>query len=158
MIARIRALALGLCLSIATATPGAVQAARANATEWSFEVVEVQRIDRFEHLIRLRPNPPGKKFPRSCETFVIHSSYDLEDWSSAGQKLATRESHERSVQLLLQAQAMRSLVRIASVGRGFGSIPEAPRCEVSSRALTFAPDPGGSPVIFSLYEDPRATP
>jgi hypothetical protein len=157
-IAPIPSLALALCFSIGAAAPGAVATARANATEWSFEVLEVLRVDRFKHLIRLRPNPPGEKFPRSCETFVIHSFYDLEDWSSAGQKLASRTSHERSVQLLLQAQALHTIVRIASVGRGFGATAEGPRCEVTSRALTVAPDPGGTPVIFSLYEDPRAKP
>lgn len=150
--------ALGFCLAIGAIPVGSVGIARATAVEWSFEVIDVTRGAGGDHRIQLRPSPPGSHFPRSCETFVVHSSYDIEGWSSEGRKLASRSAHDRAIQMLMQAQATHSLVRIRAVGRGFGATPESPRCEVTSRALTFAPDPGGVPVIFSLHEDPSSVP
>jgi len=148
---------LAFCVGVGAVGLGLPDSARAGAAEWSFEVLDVVSGGGGTNLIRLRPAPPGKDFPRSCETFVVHSFYDIGDWSSAGRKPVTRTAHERSVQMLIQAQVTHTIVRIRSVGRGFGARPEAPRCEVTSRALSFAPDPGGIPVIFSFYEDPAPT-
>lgn len=154
--ARIGAMAPALLLGIAAGILGIGDPARADTREWSFEVLDVTNVGPDTNVIRLRPAPPGEHFPRSCETFIVYSFYDIEDWSGAGRRIAPQSGHERSVQMLLQAQIMHTIVRLRSVGRGFGARPEAPRCEVSSRALNFALDPGGAAVIFSFHEEPES--
>jgi hypothetical protein len=154
--ARIGAMAPVLLLGIAAGTIGVADPARAETREWSFEVLEVTNVGPDTNVIRLRPMPPGEHFPRSCETFVVYSYYDLEGWSGDTRGLAPQAEHERTIQMLLQAQVMNTIVRLRAVGRGFGARPEAPRCEVSSRALNFALDPGGDPVIFSFYQEPES--
>jgi len=143
---------LALCAGL---TAPAVDAG-ADGREWSFEVLEVQEVDARTHLILLRPAPRGEDFPRSCETFIIHSFYDLESWTSAGRALAKRSAHDRSIRHLAQAQAMNRIVRIAMAPQGFAMESETNPCEVTSRAFTVLPDPGGSAVIISFYEDPKA--
>jgi hypothetical protein len=122
---------------------------------WTFEVVEISRVDRDEALIRLRPRPPGRKFPRSCEIFHVHARYDLETWSLSARRAVTREGHERSLRLLEQAQATGDIVRFGAVGRGFGTIVESTKCEVGSRGLQIVVEDGGTPVVYSVFEEPR---
>jgi hypothetical protein len=66
----------------------------------------------------------------------------------------TREGHERSLRLLQQAQATGAIVRFGAVGHGFGAIPEKARCEVASLALHFRVDDGGTPTVYSFFEEP----
>jgi hypothetical protein len=143
-----------LAVTVALLLPcaGAVQAAK--SVTWTFEVIEVSRIDRDEALIRLRPRPPGRKFPRSCETFVVHARFDLETWSPAGRDVLFREDHERSLRLLEQAQATGGIVRFGAVGHGFGAIADKPECEVASRALWFRVDDDGKPAVYSVFTEP----
>ena len=122
---------------------------------WTFEVVEFSQVGRDEHLIRLKPRPPGKKFPRSCETFIVRSRFDLESWSPAARDRFGRVGHERSLRLLQQAQVTHDIVRIGAIGLGFGSIPERPRCEVTSHGLDLRIDRAGTSVVYSLYEEPQ---
>ena len=128
------------------------------AVTWTFEVLEVSRADRDEVLIRLRPKPPGRKFPRSCETFVVHAHYDLETWSPSGRRAVTREGHERSLRLLQQAQITSDIVRFGAVGRGFGSVAESQKCEVASRGLHIVVEDDGSSAVYSVFTEPRVGP
>jgi hypothetical protein len=144
------ALAVLACLLL----PSADLARAARPAVWTFEVVEIKRVDRDETLIRLRPTPPGKKFPRSCETLLVRSYFNVENWSPDGQTAMTRRGHERSLRLLEQAQATGDIVRFGALGRGFGAIPEAPRCEVASRGLRIAVADDGAPVVYSVFEEP----
>lgn len=123
---------------------------------WSFEVLEITRNEADEHLIRLQPQPPGKKFPKSCETFVVRVRYDVGSWSTAGRQSVTRAGHERSLRLLAQAQITKDIVRFGSIGRGFSAIPDRPKCEVSSRALLVLVDDDGSSTVYSVFNEPRA--
>jgi hypothetical protein len=121
---------------------------------WSFEVLEVSNADRDEALIRLRPSPPGHKFPRSCEIFVVHARFDLESWSPSGRRAVTRDGHERSLRLLQQAQATGDIVRVGAVGLGFGAIEDSPKCEVASRGLQIVVEDDGTPVVYSVFKEP----
>jgi hypothetical protein len=128
------------------------------AATWTFEVLEVSRADRNEALIRLRPRPPGRKFPRSCETFVVHACFDLETWSPSGRRVVTREGHERSLRLLQQAQITRDIVRFGAVGHGFGAVAESQECEVASRGLQIVVEDDGTSAVYSVFREPRVGP
>jgi hypothetical protein len=125
------------------------------AASWTFEVLEISEANRGEALIRLRPRPPGRKFPRSCEIFLVHAFFDLETWSSSGRNTVTREGHERSLRLLQQAQVTGDIVRFGAVGHGFGAIAESPKCEVESRGLQIVVDDDGTPVVYSVFAEPQ---
>jgi hypothetical protein len=128
------------------------------AATWTFEVLEVSRTNRDEALIRLRPRPPGRKFPRSCETFVVHADFDLETWSPSSRRAVTREGHERSLRLLQQAQITRDIVRFGAVGRGFGAVAESQKCEVASRGLQIVVEDDGTSAVYSVFSEPRVGP
>lgn len=134
--------------------PGAGVTHAGTAANWSFEVVEISQADRGEALIRLRPRPRGRKFPRSCEFFVVHAHFDLETWSPSGRRVVTRDGHERALRLLKQAQATGDIVRLGAVGRGFGALADAPKCEVASRGLQIVIEDDGTPVVYSVFEEP----
>lgn len=121
---------------------------------WTFEVLEVSSTDPREHLVRLRPRPAGRKFPRSCEIFVVHARFDLETWDPASRRRVTREGHERSLLLLQQAQATGRIVRFGAVGRGFGAIADSPKCQVASRALQVLVGDDGTAAVYSVFEEP----
>jgi hypothetical protein len=133
--------------------PGAAHA-DANPS-WSFEVIEVTRTEGDEHLIRLRPQPPGKRFPKSCETFVVRVRYDMSTWSAASRQSVTRAGHERSLRLLAQAQATKDIMHFGAIGQGFAAIPDRPKCEVSSRALVVLVDRDGIATVYSVFNEPR---
>jgi hypothetical protein len=120
---------------------------------WSFEVLEVAESVPEGHIIRLRPSPPGKHFPRSCDTFVIYSIFDVREWSSAARGTVTRESHDRAIRAVQQANASDRLIRIGTLGDGFAAIFEKPRCEVASRALRHVVR-HGSEAVISFYDEP----
>jgi hypothetical protein len=125
------------------------------AATWTFEVIEISRAGRDEALIRLRPRPPGRKFPRSCETFVVHAHFDLETWSPSSRRVVTREGHERSLRLLQQAQITHDIVRFGAVGRGFGAVAESQKCEVASRGLQIVVEDDGTSVVYSVFREPH---
>jgi len=120
---------------------------------WTFEVLEVADSVPEGHIIRLRPSPPGKNFPRSCETFVIYSIFDLRDWSSEARSDLTRRNHERAIKVIQQAGASNQLVRIGTLGGGFAAMAEKSRCEVASLALQHVVRDGSGAVI-SFYDEP----
>ena len=141
---------LAMALLLASAGPS-----RAGSKYWSFLVLDVVQLDGGAHLIRLQPSPAGKKFPQSCSNFIVRAYYDLEGWTEASRESVTRETHDRSVRLLVQAQATRSVILVGAIGRGFGAESEDSACDVVSRGLQVLLDPTGMQVIFSVYEDPR---
>jgi hypothetical protein len=142
-------LAVGAVLLLVGARPS-----RAGARIWSFLVLDVTAVDGDAHLIRLQPSPPGKEFPQSCSNLLVYARYDLASWTEQGRQLVTREAHDRSLRLLLQAQATRGIVRVGAIARGFGRNSEDPECEVVSRGFNVLTDPAGALVIFSVYEEP----
>ena len=146
-------ISLMIALLVILLLPCAGAAHAGAAVIWTFEVLEVSRTNRDETLIHLRPRPPGRKFPRSCEIFVVHAQFDLETWSPTSRRIVTREDHERALRLLQQAQATGGIVRFGAVGRGFGAIAERPKCEVASRGLRFFVD-DGTPAVYSVFEEP----
>jgi hypothetical protein len=132
----------------------AAAAAHAERGEsWTFEVLEVAESHPTGHIIRLRPLPPGKDFPRSCRDFIVYSIFDVDDWSAAGRSEVTRTSHDRAVQALIQANASKSIVRIGTLGRGFAAMRDKPRCEVASRVLQHVVRDGDA-AILSFYDEP----
>jgi hypothetical protein len=143
-----RALAAAAVLTLTSLTAGA------ETPDWTFEVAEVSRENEDYHLIRLRPLPPGRKFPRSCAPLVVHSTFDLSEWSPEGRIALSFESHERALRTLRQAQATGTIVRFGVIGRGFAAIKESPRCEVASRALAYVVLDDGSTVVYSLFGEP----
>lgn len=146
----------GACAAVATLVVARAGADTAMSAHWSFEVLEVARVAADTQLITLRPSPPGRSFPQSCATFRVSTRYDLSDWSRAGREAFTSEGHERSLTLLRQARATGEIVLLGRLGRGFAAASDAPPCDVSSHGLQVIVDPSGTPVIFSLYEEPSA--
>ena len=138
-----------MALLLASAGPS-----RAGSRYWSFLVIDVVEIDGGAHLIRLQPSPPGKEFPQSCSNLIVRAVYDLEGWTETSRESLTRESHDRSVRLLVQARATGNVILVGAIGRGFGAESEDLACDVMSRGLQVALDPTGTPVIFSVYEEP----
>jgi hypothetical protein len=124
------------------------------AASWSFEVLEISSTGPGAHRIRLLPRPPGRRFPKSCETLVVHSSFELESWTPEGRLKVTRDGHERSLRLMEQAQITHDIVRFGVVGHGLGAIGDRPKCEVASRGLLFIVDPDGTPAVYSVFEEP----
>jgi len=120
---------------------------------WTFEVLEVAESVPEGHIIQLRPSPPGRNFPRSCETFVIYSVFDVGSWSSSARNQVTRASHDRAVKALEQAYASKRLIRIGTLGSGFAAIAEKPRCEVASLALQHVVR-NGNAAVLSFYDEP----
>jgi len=150
-----RSAALGTAAILALLLPRTDAAHASTAATWTFEVLEISEGNRGEALIRLRPRPPGRKFPRSCEIFLVHAYFDLDTWSPSGRKAVTREGHERSLRLLQQAQVTGDIVRFGAVGHGFGAIAESPKCEVESRGLQIVVDDDGTPVVYSVFAEPQ---
>jgi hypothetical protein len=124
-----------------------------DATSWTFEVLEVTESNPPGHIIRLRPSPPGRSFPRSCPVFVIYSIFDIDDWSESARREISRAQHDRAVLALVQAQASNRLIRIGTLGPGFAAMQEKSRCEVASRALQHTVY-RGTPAILSFYDEP----
>lgn len=120
---------------------------------WSFEVLEVKE-GIGGHVIRLRPMPPGKKFPRSCKALVVHAAHDVDEWSDANRQAASLANHERSLKILQQAQAAGKIVRFGAIGRGFTAFDEGSECEVASRALVYIVGSDGTLVVYSLFNEP----
>jgi hypothetical protein len=135
-----------LLLAIAFAAAGASD----RAVDWSFEVLEVSP-EPGGHLVRLKPMPPGRKFPRSCETFVVHATYAADGGSRNPHLTISRQGHEDALRYLERAEASRKIVRFGSVGRGFAAIADSPRCEVASQALVSIVKSDGRAVVFSVF-------
>jgi hypothetical protein len=144
-----RASVVGLIALLCTGTAFADD----GGMSWTFEVLEVAESVPQGHIIRLRPSPPGKNFPRSCETFVIYSIFDVRDWSQAARNGVSRKSHDRAVKAIEQANAADRLIRIGTLGNGFAAIVEKPRCEVASRVLQLVVRDGQAAII-SFYDGP----
>ena len=120
---------------------------------WTFEVIEVASSEPEGHIIRLRPSPPGRHFPRSCDTFVLYAIFDTSSWSESGRAGVGRSGHERAIHKLKQAAVTRDLVRLGTFSRGFAAIDEKPRCEVASRALQLVVRDGQT-AILSYFDEP----
>jgi len=129
-------------------------AAEAQPPDWTFEVMDVSRENDDYHLIRFRPLPPGRSFPRSCESLVVHSTFDLSEWSPQNRNALSVEGHERALRTLRQAQTTGAIVRFGVIGRGFAAIKASPPCEVASRALAHVVLDDGSTVVYSLFGEP----
>lgn len=134
-----------LCSGAALADDGALS--------WTFEVLEVAESVPEGHIIRLRPSPAGKHFPRSCNTFVIYSVFDVRGWSPTGQSAVSRSSHDRAIKTLEQANVSDRLVLVGTFGNGFAAMVEKSRCEVASLVLQYVVRKGNAAII-SFYDEP----
>lgn len=121
--------------------------------DWSFEVLGITQGIGGD-VIRLRPMPPGQKFPRSCKTLVVHAAHDVDEWSDTNRQAASRANHERSLKILQQAQAAGKIVRFGAIGRGFSPFEDGSECEVASRALVYVVESDGALVVYSLFTEP----
>jgi hypothetical protein len=148
-----RRTAVRFLLGIALLFLVAVSAQARSDRDWSFEVLEVVE-GADGHIIRLRPMPPGPKFPRSCKTLVVHSTHDVDDWNDTNREAASLANHRRSLKVLQQAQAVRKIVRFGAIGRGFSASADGSLCEVASRALVYILGSGGTMVVYSLFVEP----
>jgi len=80
--------------------------------------------------------------------------FDVSTWSPVGRLLATREDHDRSLQMLRRAKSTGEIIRFGAVGRGFAAVADATRCEVASRALVPVLDEDGTWVVYSVFREP----
>ena len=129
---------------------GAAASAR-DDTSWSFTVLEVRQVVGDRVLVRLKPTPPGKDFPRSCDVFTIHSRFEQDHLNDAYAHRITRADHLEAIRALLQARATGKILRVGSIDTGFGAIPDRPRCEVASRSLSVLMEDDGVPAVYSFY-------
>jgi len=138
---------------LAALTSAALASAPALAeddTSWTFDVLEVLRHGDGEVLVRLKPVPPGREFPRSCDELVIHSTFEPQQVASAARD-TSRNEHLEALRALLQAQAEKRLLRVGSIDTGFGAIRGKPRCEVASRVLRRLMEDDGVWAVYSFY-------
>jgi hypothetical protein len=120
---------------------------------WTFEVIEVAPTDPEGHIIRLRPSPSGRRFPRSCENFILYAIYDTSSWSDSGREKVERAGHDRAIRKLEQAIVTRDIVRLGTLNRGFAAIDDKSRCEVATRALQVVIRDGQT-AILSFFDEP----
>lgn len=117
---------------------------------WTFDVLEVVWHGDDDVLVRLKPAPSGRKFPRSCDELTIHSTFAPRKVKGYGRD-TSRDEHVEALRALLQAQAQKRLIRIGSIDTGFGAIPDKPKCEVSSRVLRRLIEDDDVWAIYSFY-------
>ena len=119
-------------------------------TSWTFDVLEVLRLVDDDVLVRLKPVPPGRTFPRSCDELTIHSTFAPLKIKGTGRG-TNRDEHVEALRALLQAQAVKRIIRVGSIDTGFGSIPDKPKCEVASRVLRRLMEDDGVWAVYSFY-------
>jgi hypothetical protein len=119
-------------------------------TSWTFDVLEVVHQGDDDVLVRLKPAPLGRKFPRSCDELTIHSTFAPRKVQGSGRR-TNRDEHVEALRALLQAQAEKRLIRVGSIDTGFGAIPNKPKCEVSSRVLRRLLEDDDVWAIYSFY-------
>ena len=134
----------------AIATAGAPALARDN-TSWTFDVLGVLHRGDGDVVVRLKPVPPGREFPRSCGELTIHSTFAPRKVNAAVGRGITRDEHLEAIRALLQAQTVKQILRVGSIDTGFGAIPGAPKCEVASRAFRRLMEDDGAWAVYSFY-------
>lgn len=121
------------------------------AVDWSFEVIDVAEVPH-GHVLRLKPMPPGRKFPRSCDVFVVHATFSDDDVPDTAGLSITRKQHGDAIRHLERARTSGEIVRFGSIGRGFAKITGGPRCEVASQGLIHIVKGDGRSAVFSVVE------
>jgi len=142
-------LAAALALT-AIALVGAPAIAQDN-TSWTFDVLEVTNQVDDNVLVRLKPVPPGREFPRSCDELTIHATFAPRKVSSPRGRTITRDDQIDAVRALLQAKLSKQILRVGSIDTGFGAIPEKPKCEVASRAFVRLLEEDNVWAVYSFY-------
>ena len=142
-------LAAALALA-AIAILGAPALAQDN-TSWTFDVLEVT--DRGDDLVlvRLKPVPPGREFPRSCDELTIHSTFSPRNVTAPAGRTITRDDYVDAIRTLLQAKMSKRILRVGSIDTGFGAIMDKPKCEVASRALVRLMEEDNVWAVYSFY-------
>ena len=120
-------------------------------TSWTFDVLEVLRLGDDDVLVRLKPVPPGRTFPRSCDELTIHSTFAPKKVTLPIARDISRDEHLEALRALLQAQSAKQILRVGSIDTGFGAIPDKPKCEVASRALKRLIEDDGVWAVYSFY-------
>lgn len=129
----------------------AASAAGQDDSSWTFEVTHFQPFESSQTLIRLKPAPRGREFPRSCEELTLYSAFEPSRWNTKMRQALRRDDHEEALKHLQEAHLTNKLVRLGSFDRGFGAIPEYPRCEVASRGLMRIREKDEHWAIYSFY-------
>ena len=113
---------LSLCLVCVAA-----QAAADDNRSWSFEVAELREVNERHTVIRLRPVPPGRRFPRSCRELVLHAGFDRRQMTPRQRSFLDRRGHDEAIRVLREAELTNELVRLGSIDTGFGAMKDRPR-------------------------------
>ncbi len=136
---------------LALASLWGAAASAGDNTSWTFTVLEVRQVVADRVLVRLKPTPPGKGFPRSCDVLTIHSQFDQAHLYGDFARRITRADHLKAIRALLQARITGEILRVGSIDTGFGAIPNLPRCEVASRSFNLLIEEDGVPAVYSFY-------
>lgn len=147
---RLRVVGLGGLVCVFALLIGAES--RAQMIAWTFEVAEVVDLGPTEHTIRLVPAPPGTRYPRRCEEFLIHSQF-VRGAGGGGVllELYTIDAYEQAIRRLRAAKALDELARVGSLNEGFALVEGKPDCEVTSHGLAIVKGPDGIPAVYSVY-------
>jgi len=138
-------------LSLAAITVAAAPTAAEDNTSWTFDVLEVVQKRDDDVLVRLKPVPPGRDFPRSCDELTIHSTFAPSKVITPSGRKISRNAHSEAIRTLLQAKTAKSILRVGSIDTGFGAILGKPKCEVASRAFARLMEDDNVWAVYSFY-------
>ena len=138
-------------LAVAALALAGVPAAAQDNTSWTFDVLEVTDRGDDAALVRLKPVPSGREFPRSCDELTIHSTFSPIGGTAPSGRRITRKDHRDAIRALLQAQMSNQILRVGSIDTGFGAIQDKPKCEVASRALVRLLEEDNVWAVYSFY-------
>ncbi|MCH2170316.1 hypothetical protein MK489_06010 [Myxococcota bacterium] len=120
-------------------------------SSWTFEVTHFEPFGNSQTLIRLKPAPHGREFPRSCSELTLYSAYEPSRWTPEMRQTVRPSHHLEALEHLQTAHLAKKLVRLGSFDRGFGAIPGYPKCEVASRGLMRVREEDEGLAIYSFY-------
>jgi len=138
-------------LSLAALAMASAPATAIDNTSWTFDVLDVVIELDDNVLVRLKPVPPGRNFPRSCEELIIHSTFAPRKIHTPSGETISQDSHLEAIRTLLQAKNAKNLLRVGSIDTGFGAIPGKPKCEVASRAFSRLMEEDNVWAVYSFY-------
>ena len=123
-----------------------------STSSWSFLVESVVVEAPGFHVVRLTPSPPGLRYPRTCESLVIHVVFE-EPFAQNPfiRENFTPEMHARSIRMFNDAQASGSIVRLGALYEGLGLRSEDDTCEVDSHGLSPLKEEDGGLAVYSRY-------
>lgn len=119
---------------------------------WTFDVIEVEEVTPEAHILTLAPSPPGTRFPRTCERFIVHARHRPEETLAGYQLLLfSASAYAKAIRSLRDSKVLGKLARFGSLDKGFGEIDAKTPCEVASRGLAIHLGHDGVPSVYSVY-------